>query len=62
VPRLPDALMSYRDTTRRMTNSPGLTFKCCRCQQGKLITGRRKVGMLGRKNLYACKACLEDLN
>lgn len=56
--RLPDALMSYRDTTARMSNSPGSTFKCCRCQKGKLILGRRKVGMIGRRTLYACASCL----
>lgn len=52
-----DKVGLYRETTKRMSNSPSSTFLCCRCNLGKSITGRRKVGMLGRKTLWACAAC-----
>jgi len=57
MPRKPCAIASYRDTTMRMTNAPTMTFLCSICHKGKSIAGRRKVGMLGRKTLWACVAC-----
>jgi predicted SprT family Zn-dependent metalloprotease len=59
TPRKPDALSSYRETTSRMANAPGMTFKCCRCQKGKSILGRKKVAQDGRRVSYVCKACQE---
>jgi uncharacterized protein YlaI len=55
-----DKIGSFRDATNRLANSPTQTFLCCRCNQGKAILGRRKVGMLGKRALYACKLCMED--
>lgn len=50
---------AYRDSTRRMANSPQDTFKCSRCGGFKSITGRKKVAQDGRRISYACKACQE---
>lgn len=50
---------AYRDSTRRMANSPSSTFLCSICKKGKSITGRKKVAQDGRRISYACKACQE---
>jgi len=55
----PDKTLLYRESTNRMGNVPSQTFLCCRCKLGKSILGRRKVGMIGRRTLYACPACQE---
>lgn len=55
-----DLIGNFPETTKRMANSPSQTFKCCRCNLGKSILGRRKVGMIGRRALYACAMCVSE--
>jgi len=54
-----DKIGSFREATDRMVKGPSNTFKCCRCGGCKSVFGRRKVGDIGRRKLWACKACFE---
>lgn len=52
-----DLIGNFREVTKRMSNSPSATFMCNTCLKGKSILGRRKIGMIGRRTLYACAMC-----